>query len=1224
MAPDSPNTPVSTVRLEVRVGAARPAIYEVGDGGFLVGGTAGCDLRLPGAATPPVICLIARHASGASLRRLAPMLPLQINGRAAASTYLSDGDVIQVGPPEMQVRLTIHVLGQTGDPLAERLRELSTREQQLDKQRQELEAVRVIWERRRAEIEEECRQQVARLEEMAQHQMQVHPDVAEELAQRQAEVEASRAEVETTRQELARIRQELSDRYQDRRDRILAQHQALRRAARKIQKRKQVVDEREAQQTALQTQLEQHRTEIEASRDQLARERQIVEEQHRLFSSRQQESQRDLYERTLNLEERENRLREAQAALEQGQKLHQTDLVRLDRIQAGIERKTKLLQERALEVDRRFEALSRSTRELEEQATQLDEWHTRLTLEDERMSERRTALASQADQLEQRAAQLEGQQTMLATLRTRLERLRDELRQQEQEVSDQRALQQASESDIAQRMAEAEALGRALLNERDLFEEERRRFDERRQTLDQAITRLREAQDALDREQADAQSRQAELENAGLQQQDQAALLLARGEQLEQLNARLTEEREALRERETRLTRAEQMLQTLQEQVRRRVDDLESRSRQLATREQAMTDREAAFAEQCRQIEEVQVRTQDELEQARQDLETQARELAQRTGELARQADRVSMATGHHSEAQESLEMQRRGLEAERVAFELEKQAAQERERQAREEFARCRDDAAQMLRQLPELELRATAALERLAAGREQLREHLAEVHAYARQSREDLEAARQAVQAEGEKLRKQELELGVARDEHRLAVAGFRHQLIEWQGRVSEMRQSLQMGSSQLELRQAEIEARAREVADDSARLAAEAQLLEREKRVVAERRGEMDRHLTDMREWYRKKLRELAGVDVPPDAEPGEGDVVPLPAPEQPPEEIATHERSPARAVLTLNDEVAPADRQLGELLASLELVDDDTLQALWAEARRQRRSLRQLLLAGGYLTLYQMALIEAGNLDGLVLGPVRVIDRLPSTPREAVYRVFDPRRNAEAILRHLSESEMHDAVRPDEFRQRFAAAAAVRHPNVAGVLEVLDISGRPAALCEAVHGLAAADWPPLASAPGSWYRLVSQAAVGLLAIHDAGLAHGHLDAGSLVLGGEGTLKIVGLGEPAWLAPTLFADNDSPQADLQALGLVAGAWAAAPPGGKGARSKPLPPELQAILARLVAGESEQPYQSARELLEDLEQIGNKVQATNTAWDRLLRHVRDQAAPVGLRMPA
>src|SRR5439155_13012764 len=159
--------------------------------------------------------------------------------------------------------------------------------------------------------------------------------------------------------------------------------------------------------------------------------------------------------------------------------------------------------------------------------------------------------------------------------------------------------------------------------------------------------------------------------------------------------------------------------------------------------------------------------------------------------------------------------------------------------------------------------------------------------------------------------------------------------------------------------------------------------------------------------------------------PDEEQADGEpaVVALPAPEGGAAGAAEHQDgeeapAPGRGILTLTGEVDPGDRQLGDLLRSLDLVDADTLVALWREARRQRRSLRQLLLAGNYLTLYQMALIEAGNLDGLVLGPVRVIDRLPSSPHEVVFRVFDPRHSREALLRHLAEAEMHDAIRPHE--------------------------------------------------------------------------------------------------------------------------------------------------------------------------------------------------------------
>ena len=54
-------------------------------------------------------------------------------------------------------------------------------------------------------------------------------------------------------------------------------------------------------------------------------------------------------------------------------------------------------------------------------------------------------------------------------------------------------------------------------------------------------------------------------------------------------------------------------------------------------------------------------------------------------------------------------------------------------------------------------------------------------------------------------------------------------------------------------------------------------------------------------------------------------------------------------------------------------------------------------------------------------------------------------------------------MLDAVRPDEYRQRFGAARDLAHPNVAATYEVLDVNGRPAVVQEWLHGLPGGDWP-----------------------------------------------------------------------------------------------------------------------------------------------------------------
>jgi serine/threonine protein kinase len=261
---------------------------------------------------------------------------------------------------------------------------------------------------------------------------------------------------------------------------------------------------------------------------------------------------------------------------------------------------------------------------------------------------------------------------------------------------------------------------------------------------------------------------------------------------------------------------------------------------------------------------------------------------------------------------------------------------------------------------------------------------------------------------------------------------------------------------------------------------------------------------------------------------------------------------------------------------------------------------------------------MALIEAGNLDGLALGPLRVIDRLRATAREVVYRVFDPRSNQEALLRHLSESILHEPGHAEEFRRRFTEAAALRHPSLAASWEVLDIAGRPAVLQEYVAGVASGDWPPLVAAPGVWYRLLCQTTLGLQTGHQAGLVHGHLDAGQIVLTQEGIVKLAGFGEPAWLATPSPNQIVQPtvEDDLRALGQLAASWAAAGGEAKRPRGKPLPPELQKILQRLTADEETSRYADAVALLEDLDAAGATVPANSTAWERFVKQVREQSS--------
>src|SRR5262249_21682511 len=159
-------------------------------------------------------------------------------------------------------------------------------------------------------------------------------------------------------------------------------------------------------------------------------------------------------------------------------------------------------------------------------------------------------------------------------------------------------------------------------------------------------------------------------------------------------------------------------------------------------------------------------------------------------------------------------------------------------------------------------------------------------------------------------------------------------------WQGQVAELKRSLATDESRLDLRQAKVDEAVRAVDVTSAKLAKQAEQLEVQEREVAVRRDEVGRHLSDMRDWFSRKLRELAA-----------GALADVPA------ESAAAPDEAARGILALTGDVDPGDRQLGDLLRSLELVDADTLTTLFAEARRRRRSLRQVLLSSGQVTLYQ---------------------------------------------------------------------------------------------------------------------------------------------------------------------------------------------------------------------------------------------------------------------------
>src|SRR5262249_59488454 len=118
------------------------------------------------------------------------------------------------------------------------------------------------------------------------------------------------------------------------------------------------------------------------------------------------------------------------------------------------------------------------------------------------------------------------------------------------------------------------------------------------------------------------------------------------------------------------------------------------------------------------------------------------------------------------------------------------------------------------------------------------------------------------------------------------------------------------------------------------------------------------------------------------------------------------------------------------------------------------------------------------------------------------------------------------------------------------------------------------------------------LLHQATLGLHTAHQAGLVHGHLHAGGIVLTADGTLKVCGLGEPPWLVePPLAqtAEGSTEAADLSALGECAAAWVGTNLAKKLAKAKP----LLEVVQRLGSEAAEQRYANSVALLTELHRI-------------------------------
>jgi hypothetical protein len=1269
------------VRLDVRVGSGRAVGYDLTRGEFLVGGADGCDLILPGSSLPPVVCQLTRDPEGVALVRLAPAFPILVNGTPLSGhgrTRLRGGDRVSVGSAEVlvsvngrgHVRPTFHPIGRTqaekpaappvdASSLQRERAELDRARAQLAEQARELEADRVAWYRRRQEIEAEVRA----IQESATAGTR-QADREAWLQKREAEVATRERELADVRAELNDIRQSLFNQYRERREQLEQMQQLVRGAtdtfderqrrteADLVRRRQELDDDAARLQEYVTTEVDRRMAEaesdfrrrkmeleaahaarlqeldadaagrrqqfaaelsaVETSPDpdpraaelhslqaELSRQQQALDAERRWLDERSAEHDRIQAAREAEIARQEQLLAEDRAAFEQERVRYADDLLRLDRWQAAAEDRQLHLDHRAAEIDQQVKQLTRDAVELEEHVRLADAEQQRMAAESGRLDALKGELERRAAEQTERYAHLEAQQAGLAVLRARLDRQQVDLDREAVALTHERGRLAAAHKLLDDRLGEAERLRAELGASHASSAAVEAALAERQRLLDAEVAEVRRQRDELTAERDRLQQHEHDLDRRAADIAEQTAVLKAKTAQVIDLQQRLEVDRAAVRTREATLTDADTARGVFQDQLRKRAEELAQRSREVDAAAAKVVDERLALdrlradlsAERDR-AEQAAGQHREAMAEREQDLARRGGLLDQREVALQRQVERLRDTGRTIATGRKELFLAKRQWEA------------GEDERASRSAAVlRQLDDLRQ---QAPGMAGQAAEVLEKLAAARETLRGQLAELHAYAAQTRGALDAVRSDARAELDSVRKRAEDLESARSEHRLAVAEFRNQLLDWQGKLGTLKNAFAQSEQRIEQKRSELESAAKRSDDTAVELARKLEQLRIEKDELSDRRAQVERHLADMREWYRKKLRDLAGErrELPPSV---------------------PHLHTTPEAV----EEPDAGDRHLGDLLRSLELVEPDVLDRLQAEAQRQRRTLRQVLLASATVSLYQLALIEAGNLDALMLGRFRVIDRVRVTPREGVYRVFDPTRGP-CVLRVLGDAEMADAAHPDEYRQRFAAARDASHPNLVRTLEVLELNGRPAVVQEAASGLPGSEWPPTAAMPGVWVRLLHEAAAGLDAAHRAGLVHGRLTSDSFLLTPSG-VKLVGVGDPPWLTSGMPPSFDpTPDADLRAVGQIAFGWAQAHAARKGRGKKGLPESLLTVVRRLEADPANpmgdtaagaEPYRTAADLLADLERLAAQYPCPTEEWEQLIAVASDSADDRGAR---
>jgi Tol biopolymer transport system component/predicted Ser/Thr protein kinase len=181
-------------------------------------------------------------------------------------------------------------------------------------------------------------------------------------------------------------------------------------------------------------------------------------------------------------------------------------------------------------------------------------------------------------------------------------------------------------------------------------------------------------------------------------------------------------------------------------------------------------------------------------------------------------------------------------------------------------------------------------------------------------------------------------------------------------------------------------------------------------------------------------------------------------------------------------------------------------------------------------------------------GTHLGPYEVLSLIGSGGMGEVYRARDTRLGREVAIKVLPPDRVTDADRRRRFVQEAQAASALSHPHIITIYEIESADGNDFIVMEYVRGKSLdAVIPRQGMRLNEALRIAIAVADALAAAHARGIIHRDLKPANVIVGTDGTVKVLDFGLAKLIRDADTPEEDSPTRTSHALvsapGTIAG---------------------------------------------------------------------------------